>query len=168
MFVLNVLEFLPSWLKRKLPILVWLFDIYVDDDQYFTVLDSDYWVKRKFESVVYFLILGTAHHNTYILVGNNCTMKCSAFCVFFSFCYSLYINLLKFCIRRMAHAILGQWLSLLVCLLILLKAESHPVEITFVQNAVAKGAGEKNQNRVFFYSFILPCQFLLNFSFILF
>lgn len=68
----------------------------------------------------------------------------------------------------MAYARLGQWLSLLVCLLILLKAESHPVEITFVQNAVAKGAGEKNQNRVFFFSFILPCQFLLNFNFILF
>ncbi|KAL6279271.1 hypothetical protein ACE6H2_016152 [Prunus campanulata] len=40
----------------------------------------------------------------------------------------------------MAHARLGQWLSLLVCLLILLKAESHPVGITLVENAVAKGA----------------------------
>lgn len=60
--------------------------------------------------------------------------------------YTLFILflylLLKF-VCRMAHARLGQWLSLLVCLLILLKAESHPVGITLVENAVAKGAGEK-------------------------
>ncbi|KAM5573799.1 pectin acetylesterase 8 [Rosa sericea] len=43
-------------------------------------------------------------------------------------------------ICRMAYARVGQWLSLLVCLLILLKAESHPVELTLVQSAVAKGA----------------------------
>ncbi|KAM1225534.1 hypothetical protein ACFX13_044986 [Malus domestica] len=40
----------------------------------------------------------------------------------------------------MACSRLGQWLTLLVCLLILLKAESHPVGITLVENAVAKGA----------------------------
>ncbi|XP_068312649.1 pectin acetylesterase 8-like [Pyrus communis] len=40
----------------------------------------------------------------------------------------------------MACSRLGQWLTLLVCLLILLKAESHLVGITLVENAVAKGA----------------------------
>lgn len=38
---------------------------------------------------------------------------------------------------------MGQWLSLLLCLLLLLKAEGVAVPITFVQSAVAKGAGEK-------------------------
>lgn len=44
----------------------------------------------------------------------------------------------------MVNTRLGQWLSLLVCLLVLLTAEGIPVGITYVQNAVAKGAGEKN------------------------
>jgi len=38
---------------------------------------------------------------------------------------------------------MGQWLSVLICVLLLLKAEGVPVGITFVENAVAKGAGEK-------------------------
>lgn len=43
---------------------------------------------------------------------------------------------------RMVNTRLGQWLNLLACLLVLLKAEGIPVGITYVQNAVAKGAGE--------------------------
>ncbi|KAM1331740.1 hypothetical protein ACFX2H_043863 [Malus domestica] len=42
--------------------------------------------------------------------------------------------------QGMACSRLGQWLTLLVCLLVLLKAESHPVALTLVENAVAKGA----------------------------
>jgi len=38
---------------------------------------------------------------------------------------------------------MGQWLSVLICVVLLLKAEGVPVGITFVENAVAKGAGEK-------------------------
>ena len=38
---------------------------------------------------------------------------------------------------------IGQWLSLLICVLLLLQTEGVPVGITFVENAVAKGAGEK-------------------------
>jgi len=34
-----------------------------------------------------------------------------------------------------------QWLNLLVCALLLLIAEASYVPITYVQNAVAKGAG---------------------------
>lgn len=37
---------------------------------------------------------------------------------------------------------LAQWLNLLVCALILLKTEGFPVDITYLQSAVAKGAGE--------------------------
>ena len=63
---------------------------------------------------------------------------------------------------RMACSRLGQWLTLLVCLLVLLKAESHPVALTLVQNAVAKGAGTK-------VSFsLLKCLYLLSFIFALF
>ncbi|XP_048319740.2 pectin acetylesterase 8 [Ziziphus jujuba] len=40
----------------------------------------------------------------------------------------------------MVNTRLGQWLSLFVCLLVLLKAEGIPVGITYVQSAVAKGA----------------------------
>lgn len=43
---------------------------------------------------------------------------------------------------RMERARLGQWLSLLVCVVILLKAESFPVGITYLESAVAKGAGK--------------------------
>lgn len=57
-----------------------------------------------------------------------------------AFSHSFRFLSLSFSHSRMAHARLGQWLSLLVCLLILLKAESHPVGITLVENAVAKGA----------------------------
>ncbi|KAI4327915.1 hypothetical protein L6164_020324 [Bauhinia variegata] len=35
---------------------------------------------------------------------------------------------------------IGQWLSLLACIVLLLKAEGYFVEITYVENAVAKGA----------------------------
>ncbi|KRH07734.1 hypothetical protein GLYMA_16G107300v4 [Glycine max] len=35
---------------------------------------------------------------------------------------------------------IGQWLSLLICVLLLLQTEGVPVGITFVENAVAKGA----------------------------
>lgn len=35
-----------------------------------------------------------------------------------------------------------KWLNILVCALILLKANAIPVGITYVQNAVAKGAGK--------------------------
>ena len=41
----------------------------------------------------------------------------------------------------MANGRLGQWLQMLVCVLILLKTEGFYVGITYVQNAVAKGAG---------------------------
>ena len=37
---------------------------------------------------------------------------------------------------------LGQWLNLLVCSMLLLKATGVPVGITILQTAVAKGAGE--------------------------
>ncbi|KAF3448949.1 hypothetical protein FNV43_RR09668 [Rhamnella rubrinervis] len=40
----------------------------------------------------------------------------------------------------MVNTRLGQWLNLLVCLLVLLKAESIPVGITYVPSAVPKGA----------------------------
>ncbi|CAL5329840.1 unnamed protein product [Camellia sinensis] len=40
----------------------------------------------------------------------------------------------------MANGRLGQWLQMLVCVLILLKTEGFYVGITYVQNAVAKGA----------------------------
>ncbi|KAI8014382.1 Pectin acetylesterase 8 [Camellia lanceoleosa] len=40
----------------------------------------------------------------------------------------------------MANGRLGQWLQMLVCVLILLKIEGFYVGITYVQNAVAKGA----------------------------
>lgn len=40
----------------------------------------------------------------------------------------------------MVKARLGQWLNLLVCALILLKVDGIPVGITYVQNAVVKGA----------------------------
>ncbi|CAL5425546.1 unnamed protein product [Camellia sinensis] len=40
----------------------------------------------------------------------------------------------------MANGRLGQWLQMLVCVLILLKTEGFYVRITYVQNAVAKGA----------------------------
>lgn len=43
----------------------------------------------------------------------------------------------------MAGARLIQWLNLLLCALLLLKTEGVNVGITYVQNAVAKGAGEK-------------------------
>lgn len=42
----------------------------------------------------------------------------------------------------MANARLGQWLYLLVVVLILLKTEGFFVGITYVDNAVAKGAGD--------------------------
>lgn len=45
--------------------------------------------------------------------------------------------------RRMKTSRMGQWLSVLICVVLLLKAEGVPVGITFVENAVAKGAGEK-------------------------
>lgn len=38
---------------------------------------------------------------------------------------------------------LGQWLNLLVCSVLLLKATGIPVGITILQTAVAKGAGER-------------------------
>lgn len=84
-------------------------------------------------------------------------------CFLFSFCWSLYTKMLNTYICRMASARIGQWLSPLVCLLILLKAESHPVELTLVQSAVAKGAGEKNQ--VFFHNFISPIWVSFEFEF---
>lgn len=40
----------------------------------------------------------------------------------------------------MFYTRLGQWLNLLVCSLILLRADAIPVGITYVENAVAKGA----------------------------
>ncbi|KAL7175175.1 hypothetical protein ACSBR2_028890 [Camellia fascicularis] len=40
----------------------------------------------------------------------------------------------------MANGRLGQWLQMLVCVLILLKTEGFYIGITYVQNAVAKGA----------------------------
>lgn len=43
----------------------------------------------------------------------------------------------------MGDARLGQWLNLLVCSVILLKATGAPVGITILQTAVSKGAGEK-------------------------
>jgi hypothetical protein len=43
----------------------------------------------------------------------------------------------------MASARLIQSLNLLLCTLLLLKTEGFNVGITYVQNAVAKGAGEK-------------------------
>jgi hypothetical protein len=43
----------------------------------------------------------------------------------------------------MATARLIQSLNLLLCTLLLLKTEGFNVGITYVQNAVAKGAGEK-------------------------
>lgn len=42
----------------------------------------------------------------------------------------------------MVNARLGQWLYLLVAVLILLKTEGFYVGITYVENAVAKGAGD--------------------------
>lgn len=45
---------------------------------------------------------------------------------------------------RMTDARLRQCLSLLVCALILLKAEGASVGITFLQNVVAKGAGTRS------------------------
>ncbi|PQQ02087.1 pectin acetylesterase 8-like isoform X1 [Prunus yedoensis var. nudiflora] len=44
---------------------------------------------------------------------------------------------------QMADAKLGQWLFLLACAVTLLKAAGVPVVITYVQSAVAKGAGER-------------------------
>ncbi|RDY10237.1 Pectin acetylesterase 8 [Mucuna pruriens] len=41
---------------------------------------------------------------------------------------------------RMEITRMGQWLSFLICVLLLLKAEGVPVGITFLENAVAKGA----------------------------
>ncbi|KAH9687756.1 Pectin acetylesterase 8 [Citrus sinensis] len=43
-------------------------------------------------------------------------------------------------ILRMVAARMGQWLNLLVCALILLKADGFNVGITYVENAVVKGA----------------------------
>lgn len=43
---------------------------------------------------------------------------------------------------RMERTRMGQCLSLLVCVLLLLKAEGISVPITYVETAVAKGAGE--------------------------
>lgn len=44
------------------------------------------------------------------------------------------------------NARLCQWLHTLVVVLILLKVEGFYVGITYIENAVAKGAGERRQN----------------------
>lgn len=57
---------------------------------------------------------------------------------------------------RMESTRIGQWLNLLVaCVLLLLKADASYVPITYVQNAVAKGAGEE----------FLLCLILVNFTY---
>ncbi|KAI4327921.1 hypothetical protein L6164_020330 [Bauhinia variegata] len=43
-------------------------------------------------------------------------------------------------LTRMMGSRLGQWLNLLVCVVLLLKAEGHDVGITYLESAVAKGA----------------------------
>lgn len=47
---------------------------------------------------------------------------------------------------RTVNARFGQWLSILVCLLIGLKIESSVVDITRLTSAVAKGAGNFELN----------------------
>ena len=46
----------------------------------------------------------------------------------------------------MVAARMGQWLNLLVCALILLKADGFNVGITYVENAVVKGACKISAN----------------------
>ncbi|KAH9687761.1 Pectin acetylesterase 8 [Citrus sinensis] len=76
-------------------------------------------------------------------------MACSAFCfLFLSFFfflgkfskYLIFLFPLNIC-RIIARTTMGQWFNLLVCALIVLKAQAgFNVSITYVENAVAKGA----------------------------
>lgn len=69
---------------------------------------------------------------------------------------------------RMLNTRLGQWLNLLVCSLILLRADAIPVGITYVQNAVAKGAGNTNSDCSLIFLFSnFPRSYSFIFAFIL-
>lgn len=59
---------------------------------------------------------------------------------------------------RMVASRLGQLLILLVCGLIILKTDGYYVDITYVDSAVAKGAGENDSNSQF--SFLVYSEFV--------
>ena len=65
----------------------------------------------------------------------NLSLKRSVFCTFFN-CFLL-VGLCRMNTR------IDQCLCLFVCVLLLLKTEGSYVNITYVQSAVSKGAGEK-------------------------
>lgn len=54
--------------------------------------------------------------------------------------YFVYINLINIC--RMVKGTMQLLLRAIFTLLIVLISEGHPVEITYLQSAVAKGAGK--------------------------
>lgn len=75
----------------------------------------------------------------------------SLFSMFFFFAQAIlliyqFLNYFFLLVFRMFNTRLGQWLNLLVCSLMLLRADAIPVGITYVENAVAKGAGNANSD----------------------
>ncbi|RXH92566.1 hypothetical protein DVH24_033462 [Malus domestica] len=83
--------------------------------------------------------LFTSNFNTLLLLGKTKILTQDIYSYTYIYIYIYNWNK-KLKHSRMACSRLGQWLTLLVCLLVLLKAESHPVALTLVENAVAKGA----------------------------
>lgn len=68
------------------------------------------------------------------------------FCILFFYIFFLFFMLLIVgfhkIICRMVKRAMQQWLRAIITLLILLLTEGHPVDITYLQSAVAKGAGK--------------------------